>query len=50
LEARVRDNVADKRDDDPAEGYLSRNRATVETMGIGLMSADIPILEMLGDG
>jgi hypothetical protein len=29
---------------------LSRKRAFVETMGIGLASTDIPIPEMLGDG
>jgi hypothetical protein len=29
---------------------LSRKRAIVETMGIRLTSADMPIPEMLGDG
>jgi len=32
LEARARDNVTDKRDDGPAESYLSRKRPIVETM------------------
>jgi len=50
LEARARDNVPDTRDNSPAEGYISRNRAIVETMGIGLTSANMPIPAMLGDG
>jgi hypothetical protein len=29
---------------------LSKKRAFVETMGIGLASTDMPIPEMLGDG
>jgi hypothetical protein len=50
MQARARDNVPDTRDDDPAEGYFIKERAIVETMGIGVTSADMPIPEMLGDG
>jgi hypothetical protein len=50
LEARARDNVPDTRDDGPAERYFIKERAIVETMGIGLTSADMTIPEMLGDG
>jgi hypothetical protein len=32
------------------ESYFSRKRAIVETMRIGLTSADMPIPEMRGDG
>jgi len=38
------------RDDGPAEGYFIEERAIVETMRIGLTSADMPIPEMHGDG
>jgi hypothetical protein len=38
------------RDDGPAEGYLLTKRAIIETMRIGLSSADITIPVMLGDG
>jgi len=37
-------------DDGPAEGNFIQERAIVETMRIGLMSANIPIPEMHGDG
>jgi hypothetical protein len=36
--------------DGPAEGYFIEKSAIVETMRIGLTSADMPIAEMLGDG
>jgi len=32
------------------EATLSRKRAIVQTMGIGLTIADMPIPEVLGDG
>jgi hypothetical protein len=37
------------RDDGPADGYFMEERAIVETMRIGLTSADMPIAEMLGN-
>jgi len=50
MEARATDNVPDTRDDCPAEGYIIKERAIVETMGFGLTSTDMPIPEKLGDG
>jgi len=50
LEAWAWDNVPDRSDDGPAEGYLMRKRAFIETMRIGLTSANMPIPEMLEDG
>jgi hypothetical protein len=38
------------RDDGPAEGHFIEERAIVETIKIGLTSADMPIPEMHGDG
>jgi len=38
------------RDNGPVEGYDMENSAIIETMRIGLTSADMPITEMLGDG
>jgi hypothetical protein len=36
--------------DGPVEGYFIEKRAIVDTMRIGLTSADMHIPEMLGDG
>jgi hypothetical protein len=38
------------RDDGPADGFFIEDRAIVETIRIGLTSADMAILEMHGDG
>jgi hypothetical protein len=38
------------RDDIPVDGYLSRKRAIIEAMRIGLTSADMLIPEMHRDG
>ena len=38
------------RDDGPAEGHFIEERAIIETMRIGLTSANMPIPEMHGDG
>jgi hypothetical protein len=38
------------RDNSPVDGYLSRNRAIIEAMRIGLSSADMLIPEMHRDG
>jgi len=38
------------RGDGPAQGNVIVNRAIVETIWIGLTSADMPIPELLGDG
>jgi len=50
LAAHARDNIPVRRDDGAAEGYLSTKATIIGTMRIGLMSATMPILEMLRDG
>ena len=43
-------NVPHMRSQSFAESYFIEKRAIVQCMGIGLTSADMPIMKMLGDG